>query len=765
MGNAGVITVTSASDVDADKYEVVLSAQKANSSTEEDGTEDMSFEVRHAEVIHIRAGIDPSYALIAIRTDQISSLDESAFTVALKKGGPADRTKLNMRASVYWVLEGLPPVTILSGTVTEINHGLGDDSVVLEIKDDKWLLSKFTIFGQLQFDPTKTTNKEGFVSAEPCIFNWLGYPNLIEADISNGTKFRFAPEPRFGWKADDTVEPVPGSDDAKVRSRSWTVEDSMTYVRDVAFDPDGVFPGQSIVKFGKQFIPSNFFNWPEGLGSGLSVSRKGKDSSGNDTTDRSSRLLHNHAIEGATALGALDSLVKAAGPFELFMFAGTAPGTNAENKKDTAGGGTQGESHGKSTLSIVSFEKRDGGLQLVVPGIAKQDIETAVTYNGVADGYVKESINEYYHGVTILGDPPVIERRVSMDDADHADQAGGVKGLEPAWSSADETKWQTYIDDNGNNLLAFQEATLAYPLVFAAYQIPADFDYLKTTKYEGIINGRVRKHPKIRPELLTGVQFDSANPRNWLPRPITFEWFDGTDWVILTQIDRLEVSLGGGYFLIPGLRDSGDPASANDTGFNINPNHPTWNGTIANAASIVTNNIRCTLAIECDFRISGRAGETLDFYDSYSRVFHDEGQHQITTYIIAAPPLDYVEWLREDSFPMGELQALPAGFPDIDTSLGRLTDKSAAGEELFSDRTGNAATPDQDSRITRHALSRLGDVKRVEASGQIVLKQFQPGLVPGTIIGGFKKAGIQTSGIVKSIRVEANSQDVFIELG
>src|SRR5207249_4901395 len=117
--------------------------------------------------------------------------------------------------------------TVMSGTLVQYTHTFADDSAIALCMDDKWLLSKVTVFGRMTYDPL--TGRHYFDAAAPCNFNELGYPNCIDSPYGP----RFAPAHRFGFKAaqgsEDYSEPSVGS--ATTRARSWTVQDIFNYLR------------------------------------------------------------------------------------------------------------------------------------------------------------------------------------------------------------------------------------------------------------------------------------------------------------------------------------------------------------------------------------------------------------------------------------------------------------------------------------------------------------------------------------------------------
>lgn len=379
-----------------------------------------------------------------------------------------------------------------------------------------------------------------------------------------------------------------------------------------------------------------------------------------------------------------------------------------------------------STLTFCDLRAPKQGSHLILPKMYGFTLKEAMSDSmSVNKGWVKESIWNYFHDVCIIGDAPVYESVFSMLSTDTL--GGGY--LEKAWSKEDQTSFKAYVTANGNTRKAFLEACQNWPLVFCAYRVTAKYMALFAgTKYSGrTVQWRF---PKIRPQLISG--YDSSNrgetSRNWIHRQIVIESRPSGTWVASAMYDNLQVSLDGTYFTISAQRDVGP--------------HITWqvsSGTNDYDGSLMEPiDIRATLAIELDWRLAGLSSGAPDDDPNQTKGSVagglDDGSGNAYTFTTLADPLDYVEWLRYHSRPVGQI--VPAAY-----SVDPFPDKATDGDELFSDVSANGGLTK--GRLKAHADSRLRDVRRIESTAEFTLPNFsaafRPGLgIPGIGDGRFK---------------------------
>ncbi len=398
------------------------------------------------------------------------------------------------------------------------------------------------------------------------------------------------------------------------------------------------------------------------------------------------------------------------------------------------------ESSDKCTLTFINLAKSGLGNQhVVIPAIEGLDLRTSMGAAVAKDGFIEESIIDYYHDVCVIGDAPVYESVFSMKDGD----IGGV-WLEPAWSDEEEDLFKQYIGANGQNEKAFKQACELYPMVFATYRIKAGFiERFAGTKYASAVISKA--HPKIRPTLVTG--YSQVEPgkttRNWIPRPITIETYDTVldEWKDLPKYDNLQVSQDGQFFYVSALRDAGPGM--------------TWHGSpgqnVYDEGYLVKSDIRVTLAIEMDWRMAGFSKPGSDPNKTASRVAGggDDKSGNRYTYTVLSEPGDYVEWLRLGSFPCGQI--IPAKYRQF-------PDKATTGHELYTDKVDN-----ETGRLPQHAQARLSDVRRIEGSGSFTFQRFDPGFLPGVAVK-VENAGITPEGVIVRTTLTHSSNDMVCEM-
>ena len=559
------------------------------------------------------------------------------------------------------------------------------------------MLSKITVFGRLCYDPD--SGKSYWDATAPCIFNERGFPDCLDNPITG--EVAFAPCARYGYKTIDgsgnpvetIVEPVAGA--ATKQARSWTCGDVITYLRNYCTNSQ-IYPQ---IDYGNMQL-SQFLSWDASL----------------STVFGTVRTVNNFDINNQSILRALSMTVRKAGAYDIYC-------------EPTGLFG--------SRLSVVNMNPQSGyGVSFYLPN--NNDTIDSLMFNPLAirTGHVRESANNYFDNVSVIGDAPAVERFVSTSNSGvNLATAAGDKMIEYAWDTSDLTNFQNFIKNynlNPDSHEAFLAASECYPWVLCTYRIKKGTDIWQNTRYAGLMNGG--SHPRIRPNLLSAKNMSETNPRNWDSMPIEICEIEQTN----NQGDWQPVSLRGNAvkvspdaeFIFIDLRDA-DPASA------------TWYQTSNNANGknyyhdgITPRNIRLTLAVEGDFALCGR--NTDDPNNTGSRVIA-----QNFTFATVANQNDYVDWFRNYSFPHG-IARLSSGsnwdsYPDA---------------ELYSDIT----------RINNHAKLRCADIKRVEISGTLILACVNPSLKPGMSVSIVGSNVIPTYSVIKAIAHDAANNETRVEL-
>lgn len=707
---------------------------------------------------------DPSTATINIPMSGVAVQHEDAFKVALRKN-PAYQNEC--RARLCWTDFEDDEITIMCGFIVERNHDLSNDSLTLKLLDDLYTLTKYTVFGQYIMAGDGTSVY--FDASKPCVFNPQGWPSCMDSPYGPV----HAPSPRFGWSFDTLTEPLPGN--ATTQARTWRVTDVIEYLRkcfvlnsdesadgvgyaDVAQNP---FPAVAPKQLDNQYI-----SWPKGLGSQLIVPDNAPASTNPGATRRESRFVHDMSLEADTLLAALHKVCEAAGPFKPYFTPGdgdeSAPPFSAELGFMFTGSPPPSDSKGKFT-----------------------------TTNKAVQGYLKESSEKFHKQTVVLGQPVKIERMVSSDGGTVGaaaessplcfDFTGNSMGsgtstrsgsLTPKWTTDDETAWCRYIFDNKGLLgpaVAFARACEFYPLVFNAYGINRTFNYVLGTKYESTASTLPQLPPLLEPYLLTGIQcrvtpgvVGTNDPSYWRPLDIYVQCFTvagdpsntgaistGT-WNTPTYYDGLKLSMDRTYFELPGLRDSAE--------------HPTFRGNINYSTTadftsfknqIKANHIRLTVVIEAQFKLFKQANKDDNATGGRVLTSSDYVYHSVTKD-------DYYEWLRKDSYPYGK-RAETTSLPLTADGSGKVPDACTAGNELFSD---DRAVNSPNSRIGFHADARQREVNRVYSGGGILLRNYEPGLSLGAVIGEWSSdtsPGIKADSRVTAITFDTDLQTFTYE--
>ena len=657
--------------------------------------------IRYVTHVTQVSGDQFSYCMVGIPVETFGY--EHAPTIALVKDSSVGRIRLRSRARCRYIdPNNKETVDLMCGWLVQFFHSIEEDSAVALVVDDRWAMTKVTIFGRVVYQPPTDTNPEGstwYDTTDQCIFNRDGLPDCC--DGPGGPTF--APARLYGHAASDSyVEPPPGG--ATLKSRSWRCVDIVNYLRRI--HSRGYMP-KSRTDYGNIRI-SKWIRWNSNICSP-------------NQFPGFNRIPKHCVLENESVLSGLSIVARKAGPYDITM--------------------VPNGWYGELGFANMSGGNSYSGQRVYLPGYnTSSDTFTKLVNNpwAIKGGYVTESAMNYFDEVAILGDPPVMEKCLTMSatDTDYA------LGLFPAWTDADETAFKAAVTTGGDSEEAFNIACDLYPDVFCAYQV------ISLNGDSKIWNPTSNYAPPpagvcvLLEHLLSGYSQDEANPRDWSPREIHVEWESDPDgdppvWAAADKFDSLQVSWDGRKIRFDSLRRNSQQTWINEDGFL--------------GSSFVKANLRMTIAVAHDHRISGRAGRNSNgSRDPNNTAYRIESNGEIFTWLSVAEPTDYVHWEREKSRPNGTLG-------DDALCVTPFTDQVGA-TPLFTDRASETS-----GRLPTHAKERLRDVKRIEYAGSLVLEKFNPSLKPGrTLI--LQGRGINPVGIIKAVTFDSASQQQTVEL-
>lgn len=686
----------------------------------------------HARRVSLRTGPHPSTVEIDI---PCAGWEDQVPAVAGIPGGPLAEIKVGDRCLVKWLRESKSTgkntdATLFVGSVVKINHNLSADGGIVEAVDDKWILEGVSIVGiwiaiPLYSGGTFSNHTFSFKQSGPVVFNPNKRPNCL--DVS-GYGPMFAPFPDYGWTADDTAEPAPGS--AQTKARSWRLVDVLEYLRHVIYSADENFlygrddDFKEIKKLG-----SNYIVWPVGFGTELAKDTSSLDAGTGEVNTIKDKDLdqgieskaHSLDLDGKNLLSALTEIIEQCGAFGLYM----APG--AKNK---------------SIMMIKPMKY----LATMADQAHEYDRGVSagnVTGNEIQDANITLDGSDSFNSVVVRGDPVYLETRVEYDPTKamtHADQT-----MLPAWTrkdvggSAGSTDEELFLDymasakvgslDISKTYLAWQHITTRFPKAFTAYKINPAKNWYLGTKYASLTS--IQLPPKVLGHLLSGMSEDGevqtvrdGSARRFLSRNVTCEVYDdSSQWVIVDDQNIINEVDEEGNFYLNSLRDASLQVTAYAGGGTIK-------GNVMSAPLTCTpRRIRLTLAFELDREMLASIGITPPkattgapavpaiIADPNSAGFGPTLDRQY----VATVKDGYREYLRKDSWPIPEA----FGTSDaLSSAVVKAPDKCTAGSELMTD----------EAWVKTHAQRRLAAAGRLKKSGAIVHHAIMPGIAPGRLI-------------------------------
>lgn len=362
--------------------------------------------LRGGQVLKIEdsAGITPSKAWISIRNTQ---LDQNSYAVSLVDNDLAVN-KLKMGSFVRITHDG---EDLFVGAIVK-RTDTGNDQIILECWDDRWLLAKIPVRGCLVYDPA---NEDViFVPRYICRTNPNGFNNctLVEGvGDSDGRIPVFTALAEAGTlgKSSDADEATGEANAEQGIAIPWTPERFLQYLRLFShFDPSA-FDSKNYYKQDIRRLDSRLTTWLPG-----DVNFPGAEMR---------KKMPDIIFQGMSLLGAIVKTLDVSGEYGLWML--------PQDKKC------------RVCFYPRSLRQNDGGNQQDIPlqrsGPAL-DLNTAFDYSAFTDA------SETCTGVLVEGASPKMEAEFKYTNTPAED------ALIKAWSAAEETDYFAII--KGNNTWA-----------------------------------------------------------------------------------------------------------------------------------------------------------------------------------------------------------------------------------------------------------------------------------------------------------------------
>lgn len=156
MPASGVFPADAPVDLNAAIYGVELASNGTDGALRADGGRFF-----FASKVILQAGSEPSYAVAEI---PLTDFEETAPAIAAVPGGAMESIKIGTRARVFVNTHDIS-VTLLYGSVVNIQQDLASDGATLTIFDDRWLLQGVPVAGNLSASPAAEASSAG--SADP----------------------------------------------------------------------------------------------------------------------------------------------------------------------------------------------------------------------------------------------------------------------------------------------------------------------------------------------------------------------------------------------------------------------------------------------------------------------------------------------------------------------------------------------------------------------------------------------------------------------
>ncbi|HYG78672.1 MAG TPA: hypothetical protein VEK08_26970 [Planctomycetota bacterium] len=538
-------------------------------------------------------GSDPAFIKVIIPNSK-GVRDELAASVALNPAGPVKdmfhEAPVAARKRSFNPTDGTVQETLLFvGEVTRVRHDIENDNLVVIGMDARHKLRDIRIFGRYILGDTEQpmTATARFQQGWPTHFNPGGRPNCC---FTINKVPVFAPYPDYELSDDQQPVTVEVARDNPGKVCSWTLSTICEYIQrfysfETSDETAGVVAAAEAAFPEIQRLPE-WIKFPVGFGSNLDTYSISNFDTGVGQTNQNkggARKGRDIRIQGMPFAG------KPGEPgFLDLIFAG------AGGASWTCEYAVSGNSY-KNILKAVPTRFGAVSKSVDMPYACRgkaEDIKIAA----VTAGFFEESSEFTFSRVVGMGSLVKIETRCSMDSNDHG---GGTPALLKAWSDDDYDAWRTLAVTLGGgtaNRETVMEAHSRYWWVGTTYVLNPAFNFQANTSES--VKPRAPIPRPVWPFLLSFQGGDTLTPRDKVPYPIRTELNTGSTWVLGPQLDGLETWDNGVLYLSTFI----------EAWLNGEAGAFRWNsgeyGVSAGKLNITANNVRLTIAIPCDHRLT-----------------------------------------------------------------------------------------------------------------------------------------------------------------
>ena len=488
---------------------------------------------------------------------------------------------------------GFPTHWFWNGKVATVAADIVDDMLMITAKDDRLDMGDVRIVGRFVVEPGTAVGNIAWQQGWPAVFNEGGRPNMMLSNIvdDDGVAIPGFSQSDYGMSEDGRV---PDSNSPFILTQIagyWTLSWVLRYLSVFySYGADKYYgTGDSIPKLAPSTV-----RWPRGLGSQMDVESnafwdEGRGQSKGSTLG-AARKGRELPADGMDVLSAIELMVATAGGYTIGWDMSAIP--------DGSSGMTP-----SSNLNLVTATYRGGvggTINIIRGGTAAVQIPDSGGRAFTRGNYTEDS-SDMVTSAYAMGSLVKIETRIDT-----------LTYLKPRWSA---DALAAMIAEGTSRHIASAEGLRGlfakYPQVFAYYQLDDTWNFYTGT--DEILHHRAQVPRYIMPHLLSwvgGVALDYGTANFSVKFEISIN--SGAKWTPTTELNRLSV-MDDGTIDLTALREI---AIAHDSHL---PGSWCWTGSgFWNWTKMAATDIRCTVAIPCDHRLTAvcnLVSEQLEYTD------------------------------------------------------------------------------------------------------------------------------------------------------